>query len=133
MGLSPRPDPINFAKEIFSRDLSNFEMNLDQTSPLFFDRSFLDSACMIFDSNASGYALIKPILVEKRYNSKVFITPPWQEIYKTDSERDQTYEEAKRIYDRVYKWYNQHGYDLIELPKDSLEKRVEFVTNEISI
>jgi predicted ATPase len=50
-GLTPRPDPGTFAQQIFDEDWKNFVSNSDLSSLLFFDRSFLDSACMLFDSS----------------------------------------------------------------------------------
>ena len=36
-----------------------------------------------------------------RYNRRVFIAPPWPEIYTQDSERTQTPEEAERTHQAV--------------------------------
>jgi predicted ATPase len=126
-GLSPRPESNVFAQQMFAKDLDNYISNSNNRSVIFFDRSFIDSAFLIFQGDKKYHTGIKEILKIKRYNSKVFIAPPWKEIYCTDNERDQTFEEAIIIYERLYKWYEINGYDLIIIPKDSIENRAEFV------
>ena len=35
-----------------------------------------------------------------RYNKSIFILPPWQEIYETDNERKQDWEEAVLTFEK---------------------------------
>jgi len=132
MGASPRPDPLQFATEIFERDCSNFSMKSSFTSLLFFDRSFIDSSWQIFTCDKNRYSQAKTFLQTHRYNNKVFITPPWKEIYHTDSERDQTFEQSVEVYEQLYGWYFCHNYNLIELPKTSVDNRLIFLLNHLA-
>ncbi len=129
--LSPRPDPTSFAEQIFDRDWKNFISNSHLTSLLFFDRSFIDSACMLFDSDKDRYDQIRNSHLTNRYNNKVFITPPWKEIYRNDEERDQSFEESIEVNERLDKWYREHGYDIIVLPKDTIENRANFILSHV--
>jgi predicted ATPase len=131
-GLSPRPDAKTFAQDIFNKDWTNFIANSDVSSLLFFDRSFIDSACMLFDSDVDSYYKIKDTLQSHRYNSKIFITSPWKEIFRNDTERDQSFEQSIEVYKRLDKWYREHGYDIVMLPEDTIENRVNFVLNHVS-
>lgn len=131
-GLPPRPDPKIFAEEIFNKDWTNFISNSSVTSILFFDRSFMDSACQLFDSDAVGYNKIKDSYLQNRFNTKVFITSPWREIYRNDSERDQSFEESIVVHDRLEKWYREHDYNIIVLPKDTIENRAEFILKHVT-
>jgi predicted ATPase len=126
-GLTPRPGPANFAHEIFNQDWKNFISNLHLSSLLFFDRSFIDSAWQIFDCDAKSYNKVKSIYLKNRFNKNVFITPPWKEIYCNDEERDQSFEQAIRVYHRLDKWYKAHDYNIIVLPKTSVEERINFI------
>ena len=130
-GLSPRPDPARFAQQIFDQDWNNFISNSHLSSLLFFDRSFMDSACMLFESGKDSYDKIRDTHLTNRYNNKVFITPPWKEIYRNDTERDQSFEQSIEVYQRLEKWYKEHDYEIIVLPKDSIENRVKFVLNQV--
>ena len=117
--LSPRPEPNIFAQEIFAKDLENYIANSGSSSVIFFDRSLLDSSCMLFDSDKNEYNKIEGYVLNHRYNQKVLLTPPWQEIYSTDSERDQTFQESIKVYKRLEAWYKFHGYEILNLPKVS--------------
>jgi predicted ATPase len=61
----------------------------------------------------------------------VFIAPPWEEIFCSDTERKQTFAESVAIYHNLVKVYTEYGRTLIELPKTSIEDRVEFMLAEI--
>jgi predicted ATPase len=129
-GLSPRSNPAEFARQIFDIDFKNYIDNIDSTEPLFFDRSFLDSAAMMFEANSPD-AMLKETLNNYRYRKHVFIAPPWKEIYRTDSERDQSYENSVEIYQMMYKWYELNEYVLIQLPKTNIDGRISFILNTI--
>lgn len=76
--------------------------------------SFFDAACK-----------------EHQY-SKIFILPPWEEIYVSDEERYENYEQAKLIYGHLVETYQKYGYELIEVPRDTVEKRIEFILGTLS-
>jgi predicted ATPase len=61
------------------------------------------------------------------YQQTAFILPPWKEIYLNDPERWQTFEEAVVIYEALKETYQSLGFNLIELPKTTLEERVKIV------
>jgi predicted ATPase len=67
-----------------------------------------------------------------RYNKIVFIAPPWEEIYTHDEERKQGWDEAVATYQNIARAYVDAGYEAIELPKFTVEERVEFVLSCIS-
>jgi len=131
-GLTPRPDPKIFAREIFDKDCTNYFTNSPQSSLLFFDRSFIDSAGLISRCDTLAYNKIKDTHLKNRYNNTVFITPPWKKIYRTDNERDQSFEEAIEVYEWIDKWYKHHDYDVVILPKDTIENRVKFILSQIN-
>jgi len=131
-GLSPRPEPLVFAEEMFKIDLSNFNSGSNGSSILFFDRSMVDSSGLIFKADKASFDHVAETLRTNRYNRKVFITPPWKEIYCQDAERDQTFEQAIQVYEWLYDWYETNGYDLVVIPKDSIEERARFIYGEIT-
>lgn len=61
------------------------------------------------------------------YEKQVFILPPWKDIYVNDAERWQSFEEAEAIYRVIRATYTSLGFDLLELPKDTASRRVEFI------
>ena len=68
-----------------------------------------------------------------RYYRRVFITPPWQEIFQQDRERKQGFDEAVRTYDVLVATYTTYGYELVEIPRVSVEQRVRFVLQSLGL
>jgi len=91
----------------------------------------MDSACLLFDADVAAYNKIGDKQRNNRYNDIVFITPPWREIYRNDTERDQSFDEAIRVYQRLEKWYHEHGYHIVVVPKDTVEKRATFILQNV--
>lgn len=98
----------------------------------FFDRGILDAICYADMEGITVSPEMKQLAKTLRYHSKVFILPPWQEIYHTDEERKQTWDEALHTFTLMKATYVKYGYQIIEVPKDSIENRVGFIRNEIS-
>lgn len=128
-GLSPRPPPAEFARMILEEDFRRYD-NAPRKGvgvPTFFDRCVLDSMAMIAQLGLLRPQDRKQLLARYRYYPTAFILPPWREIYATDSERDQTYDEAVAVFHTLRDWYLGCSYHLIEVPKGSVELRCEFV------
>ena len=62
---------------------------------------------------------------------KVFILAPWQEIFKSDSERYENFEQALEIHENLMSTYKKYGYNLIDVPFESIEKRTDFILDFI--
>ena len=63
--------------------------------------------------------------------SKIFILPPWEDIYVSDQERYENFEQAQLIHDHLVETYEKYGYELIEVPKDTVDKRILFILDKI--
>lgn len=63
--------------------------------------------------------------------TKIFLLPPWEEIYISDNERYENFEQAKLIYNHLTETYQKYGYHLIEVPKGTVEERISFILNQI--
>ena len=61
----------------------------------------------------------------------VFLLPPWEEIYTSDAERYESYEEASKIHQFLVDTYSKYGYELHEVPKTSVEERFQFIINHL--
>ncbi|GAA4134735.1 AAA family ATPase [Sphingobacterium kyonggiense] len=130
----PWKDKILYKEIMFDRSIQSFK-EIDQvegqTKPIFFDRSFIDSICYarLIQSEVSEQMID---YVERwRYNTQVFMLPPWKEIYETDSERKQQWEEAVLTYEMMVDTYKSYGYQIIELPKTTVNERADFVIKAV--
>lgn len=63
--------------------------------------------------------------------TKIFLLPPWEEIYISDNERYENFEQAKLIYNHLTETYQKYGYHLIEVPKGTIEERISFILNQL--
>ena len=67
-----------------------------------------------------------------QYFPKVFLLPPWKEIYVNDAERDHTFEHAEWVNSITQEWYHRCRYQLIEVPKVSVDERCTFVLQALA-
>lgn len=61
----------------------------------------------------------------------VFILSPWQEIYISDNERYENFEQAVRIHHHLLNTYERYEYNLIDVPFESVEKRADHILDII--
>jgi hypothetical protein len=106
------------------RDIANFEAMTHETRRFFFDRGIMDSYGGL---GVEPWPEIIEAVRTCRYNQKVFVFPPWREIYETDAERKQDWAEAEATYQRVLWCVTHLGYAPIEVPKGPVDDRAAFV------
>ena len=99
-------------------------------STVFYDRGIPDIIGYLVTIHKAVPSHLDRALWQYRYYPKVFIFPPWREIYTQDNERKQPFHEAVRTYKAMEKIYAETGYKLIEVPKLPVRERVEFVLSE---
>ncbi|MBM3198374.1 MAG: hypothetical protein FJZ58_03860 [Chlamydiae bacterium] len=61
----------------------------------------------------------------------IFMAPPWRELFCHDKERKHSFEDAVAEYDRLLDFYPRHGYFMVEIPKESVEKRTEWLLQQV--
>lgn len=127
----PWEDPGLFARAMFNCAVNDFKAQAAGQVPVYFDRGIPD---------VIGYLQLCGLLVPDdmlraakalRYNQKVFITPPWAEIYRNDAERKQSFDEAVATYEVMKAVYADLGYLFIELPKCPVFERANFITGQM--
>ena len=59
--------------------------------------------------------------------------PPWEAIYATDAERDQTHAEASAVYEELGRWYRSCGYDLQDVPCLPVAQRATHVLRALRV
>ena len=96
--LSPRPNAFEFVHETLRMDIENFVHHAATPGYVFFDRSVLDALCGLDRISPLNESELSAWLSKYQYNPKVFLLPPWKEIYVNDAERDHTFEHAEWVY-----------------------------------
>lgn len=130
-GLPPRPEPAAFAREILASDMEQYRAAQAHDGVTFFDRGVPDALYMLDLAGAITREEAAGLVQRFPYNNTVFLLPPWEDIYGTDAERDQSFEEAVAVFEGMSRWYAQWGYQTVEVPRVSVEARVTFILNTI--
>ncbi|WP_294280897.1 AAA family ATPase [uncultured Chryseobacterium sp.] len=126
----PWKDRKGFAEKMFHQAIEDFNCAGRHGNLTFFDRGLPD---------AIGYLLLCQLPVPEamwlaaqhyRYYEKVFITPPWKDIYINDEERKQTFEEAIKTFEIMDTLYRHLGYSVIEIPKTAVSERAVLILKE---
>ncbi|PQA97014.1 ATPase [Chryseobacterium shigense] len=129
----PWKNKILYAELMFEASLKTYQKVtsevLDKT--VFFDRGILDSICYMEMENITVSDELLAVVRSNPYNQKVFILPPWLDIYETDNERKQTWKEAVYTFDLMKQTYTNFGYKVIEVPKETTDKRCDFIFSNI--
>jgi predicted ATPase len=123
----PWLDRRAFAELMLSWEMRSYREALRVNCPVIFDRGIPDVLGYLRLSNLSIPSHIERAAQMFRYHQRVFIAPPWAEIFKRDAERKQSFEEARETYEAMVETYSELGYNLIQLPLNSVQERVRFV------
>jgi predicted ATPase len=92
---------------------------------VFFDRGLIDAVAGL--QHLTGEPLLEKFGQFNRYHRRVFLAPPWPEIYVQDAKRRHGLDSAISEYSRLLEVYPSLGYEVSILPKASVVQRVDFV------
>jgi predicted ATPase len=130
-GLSPRPPLAQFGNEMLRRDIARYRETRIMDRPVFFDRGIVDALGMLAQQQAMSPGEVAAYVRSFPYNAVVLLMPPWEAIYRTDSERDQTFAEAVQVCEGLRTWYTRWGYETIEVPRIAIDQRVNFILQTV--
>ena len=97
---------------------------------VFFDRGLVDAAAGL--QHLTGEPVLAALGETYRYHRRVFLTPPWPEIYVTDRERRHGLGAALAEYSRLLEAYPSLGYEVSILPKVAVTERADFVLSALA-
>lgn len=125
----PWDDVSGFSKLVLQEQIQDFEKANDHLT--FYDRGIPD---IIGYMNHGGQKLFGELIshAEKLRYSKIFILPPWQEIYAIDNERRENFEEATQLFTKINNAYSSLKYEPIVVPKLKIDERIQFVLDNIN-
>jgi predicted ATPase len=93
----------------------------------FFDRGIIDQINGLEHSHLPIPVHLLNAAQKYRYYKRVFVLPPWREIYRNDAERRHSFEEAVAAYTSLVLAYERFGYEPVVVPKLDIEARVDFI------
>ena len=124
-------DAAAYGSLMLKRAVEDYKRMRGTDEPVFFDRGIAELV---------GYFRLKGLPVppdvasaghEYRSNRLVFLTPPWQAIYRQDAERRLDWAEAVRTFELIRDAYAEAGYRPLEVPHDTVARRVSFILAEV--
>lgn len=127
----PEKDPSLFCELLLSRTLYQYK-NYKNDSLTIYDRGLPDiiAYAKLFNLDLSHF---KSCANQHRYNIKVFLLEPWSEIYVNDDERKMTFKEAELFHDDLVNIYKELNYELLIVPKASVEERAAFIYQRLGL
>jgi predicted ATPase len=126
----PWINPAAFAERAVKLSVLDRDQAREIPGMVFFDRGLIDAA------SALEYVTGKPILEKyatERYNPRVFVTPPWPEIYKIDAERQHKFQDAVKEYERLLVAFSSLGYTIDVLPKVGVSQRADIILRNLGL
>jgi len=125
----PWVDAAAFARRAIAMALADRAVAARHEGWVFFDRGLIDAAVAL--EHLSGEPALQAYGRAHRYHARVFLTPPWPEIYAADAERRHDLAAAAAEYARLLEAYPRLGYETVVLPKVSVAARADFILARI--
>ncbi|MFD0990971.1 AAA family ATPase [Mariniflexile jejuense] len=124
-------EPLLFSKLLLKGRIQQFEQaNYLQSEITFFDRGVHDVlAYMNYIGNTYPKHFVEAC--ENAVYDTVFILKPWEEIYISDNERYENFNQAQAIHDHLLNTYKAFNYNLIDVPFGTVEYRTNFILNAL--
>lgn len=122
-------DPLLFSDMLLKGRTHQFnEADKSLNEIVFLDRGIPDIVAYMDYLNTSYPKRFINACKNHKYNH-VFILEPWQEIYVSDNERYENFDQAVKIHHQLVDTYSTYGYDLHDVPFDTVEKRTDYILN----
>jgi predicted ATPase len=126
----PWVDAAAFARRAIAMALADRATAAALDGWVFFDRGLIDAAAAL--QHLTGEPLLPTLAQSHRYHRRVFLAPPWPEIYTTDPERRHGFDAALAEYSRLLKVYPSLGYEIVVLPKVGVAERADLVLTTLA-
>ena len=126
----PWIDQVAFARRAIVMALADYESASALKGWVFFDRGLVDAAAGL--RHVTGEPVLAALGQAHRYHRRVFLTPPWPEIYVTDRERRHDMGTALADYTRLLEAYASLGYEALVVPKVGVVERADFILNTLA-
>ncbi|GAA4237470.1 ATP-binding protein [Postechiella marina] len=126
-------NPLLFSQRLLEGRHQQFKAaNTFKNDTVFFDRGVHDVlAYMDYIGDEYPQSFID-ICNKSKYDFS-FILKPWKAIYTSDNERYENFDQALKIHDNLLKTYKSYNYNLVDVPFDTVENRVDFILKTLNM
>jgi len=124
-------DPIIFSQKLLDgRALQFKEAETSTEAKVFLDRGIPDVLAYM-DYLGTKYPEPFVEACKDFVYDKVFVLAPWKEIFISDNERYENFDQASKIHEYLVKTYKNYGYKVIDVPFGSIKDRAQYIINSI--
>lgn len=124
----PWKNLARFTRLVFEQTLRSLRFD---KNALFCDRGLPDNLAYLRHADMEIPDYLKKFPFQACYQRKVFYTPLWKEIYKTDPQRPDAIDTAAALDLQLRQTYDEMGFQLIFIPFDSPASRAAFIIRQI--
>ena len=124
--------PLLFSERLLEARTQQFiDAESVDANTVFLDRGLPDVLAYM-DYAKSIYPKYFIETCERYKYDKVFVLSPWQEIFVSDSERYENFNQAVEIHHALLNTYKNFDYELLDVPFDTVEKRADFIIDALN-
>ncbi|HFS67052.1 MAG TPA: ATPase [Flavobacteriia bacterium] len=125
-------DPMLFSKLLLEGRVQQFKKaNKMDAAIVFFDRGIPDVFAYMNYLGVTYPDIFVAESKKNKYHPTIFLMPPWKEIYITDNERYESFEQSLAIHNHLKLAYSKLGYKIVEVPFRSVDERVDFILDHL--
>ncbi|MEY8848760.1 AAA family ATPase [Psychroserpens sp. XS_ASV72] len=126
-------EPLLFSELLLKARTQQYHDAMSSESDIvFLDRGLPDVVAYMDYANNTYPDHFNQVCEDHKYD-QVFVLAPWQEIYTSDSERYENFDQAVQIHDALLDTYARFGYQLTDVPFTSIENRTDFILDTIDL
>jgi predicted ATPase len=124
-------NPLLFSELLLEGRKKQYQNALNETDKIIFIDRGIPDVLAYMNYIGDQYPPSFEEACKNHIYTKIFILPPWEEIFITDQERYENFEQSKTIDIHLVETYRKYGYELIEVPKDTVDNRILFILDQI--
>ena len=126
-------DPLLFSDLLLKGRLHQFnEAKNCSASHVFLDRGLPDVLAYM-DYNKTDHPNYFNEICKANVYDHIFVLAPWQDIYKSNNERYENFEQAIEIHGHLLSTYKNFGYQLVDVPFGSVKTRTDFILETLNL
>ena len=126
-------EPLLFSEKLLEGRTKQFVDATKELEPVVFLDRGLPDVIAYMDYIGDHYPEHFVKACEDHQYDAIFILAPWQDIFTSDSERYESFEEAIEIHKHLLDSYKRFGYQLIDVPFGSVNTRIEFILESLNL
>ncbi|WP_299181084.1 ATP-binding protein [uncultured Aquimarina sp.] len=124
-------DPYDFNMQLLNGRIDQYNDPIANDKNIaFYDRGIPDVLAYMDLFNQTYNETFIEACTKHSYN-QVFLLPPWKEIYTSDEQRYESFEEAQQIHHHLLETYSKFGYNCIEVPFGNVKERSTFILQHV--